>query len=159
MPWYYNLALIFIFIIAATYLVIHTRKRLLKLWKDVTNNEVLFYRRMESVVRLFYKHKEELQDEDNKEFYRTISRYRKKKIRALLLQTRQDLYNSLVNVYTCIEESEEEQYQNLKKSFNQLQKIRRIYNSKVLIYNQTISVFPTRYIALRMKLELKEYFG
>ncbi|MCK5762475.1 MAG: LemA family protein, partial [Candidatus Izimaplasma sp.] len=41
----------------------------------------------------------------------------------------------------------------------ELQKARRLYNTKVLVYNQTISVFPTRFLAIKMGLQIKEYFG
>ena len=46
-----------------------------------------------------------------------------------------------------------------KEQFEELQKVRRLYNSKILIYNQTISVFPTRFLAIKMNLHIKEYFG
>ena len=135
------------------------RKRLLKLWTEVTQHEVKFYRQLEKVVRLFATELERLTTDDNKECSRTIRRYRKKRIRSLLLAIRQDLYNSITLLYDEIEEHDDPSLNILKEEYEKLQKVRRIYNSRVLIFNQTISVFPTRYLALRMNLELKEYFG
>jgi len=135
------------------------RKRLLKLWTEVTQHEVKFYRQLEKVVRLFATELERLTTDDNKECSRTIRRYRKKRIRSLLLAIRQDLYNSITLLYDDIEEHDDPSLNILKEEYEKLQKVRRIYNSRVLIFNQTISVFPTRYLALRMNLELKEYFG
>ncbi len=153
---------ILIFLIFAAIIVIgiiRLRKRLLQLWTEVSQHEVSFYKRLEETLELFYKNREIISSEDNNDFIRKISRYKRKKLRSLLLRERQDLFSAIHIIYNEIEDLDEEQYKPLKEKFNQLQKERRIYNSKVLIYNQTISVFPTRYLALRMNLELKEYFG
>lgn len=153
---------ILIFLIFAAIIVIgiiRLRKRLLKLWTEVSQHEVSFYKRLEETLELFYRNREIISNEDNNDFIRKISRYKRKKLRSLLLRERQDLFSAIHIIFNEIEELEEEQFKVLKEKFNELQKERRIYNSKVLIYNQTISVFPTRYLALRMNLELKEYFG
>jgi hypothetical protein len=77
----------------------------------------------------------------------------------LLLSTRQELFNAIQVLYDEIEERDDDVSKTLQVEFDALQKVRRLYNSRVLIYNQTINVFPTRYLALRMNLEQKEYFG
>lgn len=159
MPWYGNLLIALAFIALIVFGIFSMRKRLLSLWKDVTEKEVIFYRQLEDVAKLFFANKELLQTEDNRDFYKKVTRYRKKRIRSLLLAIRQDIYNAIVIIYSEIEDSESPEHEILIDAFERLQKVRRVYNSKVLIYNQTINVFPTRYLALRMKLEMKEYFG
>lgn len=159
MNWIVDISLLLLFIIGVIVWIFYQRKRLIKLWNEVTRDEVDFYRELEKVVQLFYTQLSDLRTDDNKTFINIIRRYRKKRIRTLLLKVRQDLYNAVNIVYDDVLESDKPAYQVIIDSYEKLQKIRRLYNSKVLLYNQTISVFPTRYVALRMKLELKEYFG
>ncbi|QMS84330.1 LemA family protein [Candidatus Xianfuyuplasma coldseepsis] len=159
MNWLWDLLIIVVLAAIVWVIIVYQRKRLLRLWNEVTKDEVAFYRQLEKVHRLFYEHLDLVKTEDNLECVRMVRRYRKKRIRSLLLNTRQDLYNSINLLYDEVDEHDEPEYIIMKEEYDNLQKIRRIYNSKVLIYNQTISVFPTRYLALRMNLELKEYFG
>lgn len=159
MNWVIDLLIVLVLAVFITIWIVLLRRRLLTLWKEVTGHEVAFYRQLEKVIKLFYEHLPELTTEDNLECVRTLKRYRKKKIRSLLLSKRQELYNSINLIFDEVEESENQALAIIKEEFENLQKVRRIYNSRVLIYNQTISVFPTRYLALRMDLELKEYFG
>lgn len=159
MPWYVNLIIVVVVAALIALLVARLHKHLLKLWKEVSSKEVIFHKQLEHVSKLFYENRELLRNEDNIDLFKIISRYRNKKIRNLLLSTRQSLFKAINIVYGEIEETNSEDLVLLKKQFNELQKVRRVYNSSVLIYNQTISVFPTRYLALRMNLELKEYFG
>ena len=159
MPWYINVSFIVIIILLVWLGVHRLQKKLLKLWKEVSSKEVIFYKQLEKVTKLFYENREMLKTEDNNEFIRRITRYRKKRIRSLLLSTRQELFKALNILFNEIEERDEAEFKMLHGEFNELQKVRRVYNSRVLIYNQTISVFPTRYLALKMNLELKEYFG
>jgi hypothetical protein len=159
MEWLYRLLLVLGIASGFVIFFIYQHKRLLQMWKDVTLYEVKFYRQLEKVVKLYYQHLDSIATLDNKECATTITRYRKKRIRSLLLQKRQDLYNAITLLFDEVENSENEVLIPLKSEYQELQKVRRIYNSKVLIYNQTINVFPTRYLALRMNLEMKEYFG
>ena len=159
MDWYYNVIIVVLICALIALLIARLHKHLLKKWKDVTTKEVIFYNQLGKVTKLIYENRELLETEDNREFIIAISRYRKKNVRTLLLSTRQSLFRSINVLYDEIEELEEDKYDLLIKEFNELQKVRRIFNTNVLIYNQTISVFPTRYLALRMNLELKEYFG
>lgn len=160
MEWYYDVLIGLVAIALIVWVSIYRmQKKLLLLWKEVSSKEVSFYRKLENVLKHFLENKELLTTADNIDFMKKISRYRKKRVRALLLNTRQTLFNAINVIYDEIEDDDSETYKELKKEFVDLQKSRRIYNSRVLIYNQTISVFPTRYLALRMNLELKEYFG
>ena len=155
----YDLIAALFFILLLTFIVIRLRKRLLSLWKEVSAKEIVFHRLLGETVRLFYAQKDELKNEDNRLQFIRLGRSRKKRMRYLMLKERQDLYLSLSDIYNEIDEREDNEFDDLKKQFNKLQKARRIYNSKVLIYNQSISVFPTRYLAIRMNLKIKEYFG
>lgn len=159
MKWLSYLLIVVGLAIIITIFIIYQRKRLLKMWKDVTSYEVKFYRQLDKVIKLYYKHLHLISTDDNKESTVAITRYRKKRVRSLLLQKRQDLYNAITLLFDEVEHSENQNLLPLKTEYETLQKVRRIYNSKVLIYNQTINVFPTRYVALRMNLEMKEYFG
>ena len=85
--------------------------------------------------------------------------YRKKRLRNLLLKERQDLFSYLNTIYDDIEELDDPKLNLIRQKFDDLQKARRLYNTKVLLYNQTISVFPTRFLAIKMNLQIKEYFG
>jgi hypothetical protein len=121
--------------------------------------EVIFHKLLLETTKLIYNERLELKNEENANLFRLISRYKKKKVRYLLLKERQDLFTALNYLINDIEELEDEKYKSLLQKFKELQKARRIYNSKVLVYNQAISVFPTRFLALKMNLKLKEYFG
>lgn len=159
MDWYWNLLIVFIIGALIVLLIYKLRKHLLRKWKEVTVKEVIFYNQLEKVAKLFYENRELLRTDDNKDFIKIIQRYRLKHVRTLLLSTRQSLFRAINVIYDEIEELDQEDYKLLKKEFKELQRVRRIFNTNVLIYNQTISVFPTRYLALKMNLELKEYFG
>jgi hypothetical protein len=139
--------------------ILFLRKKLLKMWNDVSQQEIHFYRQMERVVKEFYDHREEICLADNQECFKILKRFRKKKIRSLLLSKRQELFNALTVIYDEIKENNNQKLKNVQLEFEKLQKIRRIYNSRVLVYNQTINVFPTRYVALKLNLKTKEYFG
>lgn len=154
-----DLLIVLIIVVIIAVWIYTLRKKLLRLWTEVTQHEVKFHRQLEKVLRLFHSELTELKTDDNLQCVRMVNRYRKKRIRSLLLSTRQELYKSIVILFDELETKTEPQFIVLKEEYEHLQKIRRIYNSRVLIYNQTISVFPTRYLALRMNLELKEYFG
>lgn len=159
MPWYVNLAGAFILVVICFLIGYTVRQRLLRLWKEVSNKEILFYRQLERTAKLFFSNKSVLENDDNKQCFKIITRYRKKRVRSLLLQTRQDLFQAITAIHAEIEDLTEEFVVELLESYQELQKKRRIYNSRVLVYNQTINIFPTRYLAIRMHLETKEYFG
>lgn len=158
-PWYVNVIGVLVISGFIVFGIFTIRKRLLKLWKEVSSKEILFYRQLERTAKLYFLHKAILLNDDNKECFKNITRYRKKRVRSLLLQTRQDLFQSITAIYAECEDKEDPIIKELIQSYDSLQKIRRIYNSRVLVYNQTINIFPTRYLAIRLHLELKEYFG
>ena len=155
----YNLLFLLVLVIIIVIVVIRLRVKLFSLWKEVTYREIIFHRLLSETIIAFYNQKEELRNEENRLQFVRLGRSRKKKARHLLLKERQELFLYLSDIYNEIEEREDDKFNELKHQFNRLQKARRIYNSKVLIYNQTISVFPTRFLAIRMNLKIKEYFG
>ncbi len=138
---------------------IRLRFKLLKLWTDVSTKEVLFHKLLLESTIIFYENKLLFQTDDNLFIIKKLSKYRRKRLRNLLLKERQDLFSYLNTIYDDIEELEDPNLDLIKQKFDDLQKARRLYNTKVLIYNQTINVFPTRFLAIKMNLQIKEYFG
>jgi hypothetical protein len=155
----YDILMIVAILLIALLIVLNMRKRLLKLWKEVSFREIVFHRVLTDSIRLFYSYKDALKNEENRLQFIRLGRSRRKKARYLLLKERQELYLCISDIYNEIHDSEDPQYEPLKKQYQTLQKARRIYNSKVLLYNQQISVFPTRYLAIKLNLKTKEYFG
>lgn len=154
-----NLAGFLLIIVLLVLITLRVRVNLLKLWKEVSVKEVIFHRLLLQTAVFFYAERAKLKNEDNNVHFRRMSKYKKRKVRHLLLKERQELFMSINAVYLEIFEQEHEENLHLIKKFNELQRARRIYNSKVLLYNQTISVFPTRFLAIKMNLKVKEYFG
>jgi len=156
---FYDLLIVLAIALAIVLYIINSRKKLLNLWKEVSAKEIIFYRLLSLSIHQFYEQKELLKNEDNRLLFVRLGRSRKKKMRFLLLKERQELYLAMSDIYNDLEDRTEETLLELKAQFDRLQKARRIYNSKVLLYNQSISVFPTRMLAIKMNLKLKEYFG
>jgi len=76
-----------------------------------------------------------------------------------MLTERQNIFLILNKIFNELEELDDDNLILVKEKFNELQKARRLYNSKVLIYNQRISLFPSRFLAMKMGLHVIEYFG
>mgnify|MGYP000002915331 CR=1 FL=1 len=150
---------VLIVIIFFVFIILQTRYKLLRLWKDVSVKEVVFHRLLQETAIVFYEQKNLFDLEEYKAALKKVYRYKKQKVRYLLLQERRELYANLNSLYRSIEDEEDPKYKVVKKVFQDLQKARRVYNSKVLIYNQTITMFPTRYFAIKLNLKIKEYFG
>lgn len=155
----FHVAWVMFLIIVAFFLVLRQRKRLLKLWKEVSVKEVVFHKLLMETTNLVYNERQTLKTEENAVLFRKLSRLRKKKMRYLLLKERQDLFMSLHHLLSDMEDLNLELYETLKKQFKKLQQARRVYNSKVLMYNQQINIFPNRLLAIKMNLKAKEYFG
>jgi len=155
----YNLLFVLLLALVITLIVIRLRKKLFSLWKEVSYREIIFHRLLNESILAFYQQKDELRNEENRLQFVRLGRSRKKKARHLLLKERQELYLCLSDIFNEIEELDTDKFNELKHQFGRLQKARRVYNSKVLLYNQTISVFPTRFLAIKMNLKIKEYFG
>jgi len=148
-----------IILLILVFIIVQTRYKLLKLWKDVSVKEVVFHRLLQETAMVFYEQKVLFDQEEYGPSFKKVYRYKKQKVRYLLLQERRELFANLNALYRSIEDEEDEKYGVVKKVFHELQKARRVYNSKVLIYNQTITMFPTRYFAIKLNLKVKEYFG
>ena len=76
-----------------------------------------------------------------------------------MLVERQNIFRILNKIYSEVEELDDPKLDIVVEKFEELQKARRLYNSKVLIYNQRISLFPSRFLAMKMGLHIIEYFG
>ncbi|MGS0972036.1 MAG: hypothetical protein ACVCEJ_02165 [Candidatus Izemoplasmataceae bacterium] len=151
--------IIMIILLIVVLIFLEVRHRLLNLWKDVSVKEVVFHRLLQETAVVFYDQKALFDEVEYKEGLKKVYRYKKQKVRYLLLQERRELFSNLNALYRSIEDEEDDKYKVLKTTFHNLQKARRVFNSKVLIYNQTITMFPTRYLAIKLNLKIKEYFG
>ncbi|MCK5761635.1 MAG: hypothetical protein KAH16_01915 [Candidatus Izimaplasma sp.] len=159
MDWIFDIAIVLSVIVTVVLITIRLRYKLLVLWTDVSVKEVLFHKLLLECTNIFYENRLLLQNDDNLVIIKKLSKYRKKRLRNLLLKERRDLFYYLNTIYDDIEEVENPELDIIKYKFDELQKARRLYNTKVLLYNQTISVFPTRFLAIKMNLQIKEYFG
>jgi len=140
--------------------IIQIRLSLLKLWNEVSNKEIVFHKEMQETLALYYDNKELFDDLVNEDVFKFLKKYRnKRKLRNIHLKERQKIFTELHSIYIAIEKLKTDEYIELKKRFKRLQSSRRVYNTKVLEYNQRINIFPIRLVAVRMRLKLKEYFG
>ncbi|MCF7927022.1 MAG: LemA family protein [Candidatus Izimaplasma sp.] len=154
-----NIGAIVLFVTIVLLIVLKLRLNLLKLWREVSQKEILFYRKFQKTILLFNEHIDQFKSICDKQMLRKLRLHNHKKIRYMILRQRQDLYSVLAVAMDEIEDETLDNFKELKQSYKELQIARRLFNSKVLKYNQTISVFPTRYLALKLGLNLKEYFG
>jgi len=140
--------------------IIQIRLSLLKLWNEVSNKEIVFHKEMQETLALYYDNKELFDDLVNEDVFKFLKKYRnKRKLRNIHLKERQKIFTELHSIYIAVEKLKTDEYIELKKRFKRLQSSRRVYNTKVLEYNQRINIFPIRLVAVRMRLKLKEYFG
>ncbi len=135
------------------------RYKLLALWKEVAVKDVIFHKLLLETTILFTEYNPELESSENKKYLKRLSKYKRKKLRYLMLVERQNIFLILNKIYNKIEELDDVKLDIVKEKFEELQKARRIYNSKVLIYNQRISLFPSRFLSMKMGLHVIEYFG
>lgn len=135
------------------------RYNLLVLWKEVSVKDVIFHKLLLETTIIFHESSLELESVENKKFLKRLSKYKRKKLRYLMLKERQTLFLILNKICNELEDQKDDRFIPAIEKFEELQKARRLYNSKVLIYNQRISVFPTRFLAMKMGLNIKEYFG
>lgn len=159
MSYVVDFLIVLLFAVIIGLLILRLRYNLLVLWKEVSVKDVIFHKLLLETTILFHESKPELESVENQKFIKRLSKYKRKKLRYLLLKERQNLFLILNKIYNEIEYVEDERLNLAKESFEELQKARRIYNSKVLIYNQRISLFPSRFLAMKMGLSIKEYFG
>ena len=152
------LILLLIAILVGLYFL-RLRYRLLALWKEVAVKDVIFHKLLLETTIMFHECKPDLESTDNRKYLRRLSKYKRKKLRYLMLSERQNIFLILNKIYSELEEIDDDKIIVLKDKFTELQKARRLYNSKVLIYNQRISLFPSRFLAMKMGLHVIEYFG
>jgi hypothetical protein len=135
------------------------RYNLLALWKQVAVKDVIFHKLLLQTTVLITECNLNLESNENRKYLKRLSKYKRKKLRYLMLAERQNIFLILNKIYNELEELEDENLLVVKEKFLELQKARRLYNSKVLIYNQRISLFPSRFLAMKMGLHVIEYFG
>ena len=135
------------------------RYSLLALWKQVAIKDVIFHKLLLQTTVLITECNPNLESNENRKYLKRLSKYKRKKLRYLMLAERQNIFLILNKIYNELEELEDVNLVVVKEKFLELQKARRLYNSKVLIYNQRISLFPSRFLAMKMGLHVIEYFG
>ncbi len=159
MDFIYHILFVLLIILLVILVILRERRNLLVLWKEVSHKEIIFHRLLSETIKMFYSHKDTLKNEENRLAFIHLGRTRRKKVRYLLLSERQDLFKHIQDIHAQIDELDDPLYTPLDKQFKKLQKARRIYNSKVLLYNQRINTFPIKNLAVTMDLKVKEYFG
>jgi len=159
MDYFINALILLFFAILTGIIFLRIRYKLLVLWKEVSVKDVIFHKLLLETTIVFHESELHLEDEENKKYLKRLSRYKRKKLRYLMLTERQNIFLILNNIYCEIEDIDDLKFLPAKEKFEELQKARRIYNSKVLIYNQRISLFPSRFLAMKMNLHVIEYFG
>ena len=159
MSYIVDFIIVLLFVALTGVFILRLRHNLLALWKEVSVKDVIFHKLLLETTILFHETKPDLISPENQKFLRRLSRYKRKKLRYIMLTERQNLFLILNKIYNELEELEDDRLSGAILKFEELQKARRIYNSKVLIYNQRISLFPTRFLAMKMGLHIKEYFG
>lgn len=159
MSYIVDFIIVLLFVALTGVFILRLRYNLLALWKEVSVKDVIFHKLLLETTILFHETKPDLISPENQKFLRRLSRYKRKKLRYIMLTERQNLFLILNKIYNELEELEDDRLSGAILKFEELQKARRIYNSKVLIYNQRISLFPTRFLAMKMGLHIKEYFG
>ncbi|KFZ27261.1 MAG: hypothetical protein KQ78_00489 [Candidatus Izimaplasma bacterium HR2] len=159
MSYIVDFIIVLLFVALTGVFILRLRYNLLALWKEVSVKDVIFHKLLLETTILFHESKPDLISPENKKFLRRLSKYKRKKLRYIMLTERQNLFLILNKIYNELEELEDERLSGAILKFEELQKARRIYNSKVLIYNQRISLFPSRFLAMKMGLHIKEYFG
>lgn len=159
MDYFINTLITLFFAILIGLVILRLRYSLLALWKEVSIKDVIFHKLLLETTIIFHESEFDLEDTQNKKYLKRLSKYKRKKLRYLMLAERQNIFLILNNIYCEIEDIEDPKLTIAKEKFEELQKARRIYNSKVLIYNQRISLFPSRFLAMKMNLHVIEYFG
>jgi hypothetical protein len=159
MSYIINFLIFLIFLALIGLYFLRLRYRLLALWKEVAVKDVIFHKLLLETTILFTECNPNLESNENKEYLKRLSKYKRKKLRYLMLVERQNIFLILNKIYSELEELDNPQLDIVKEKFEELQKARRSYNSKVLIYNQRISLFPSRFLSMKMGLHVIEYFG
>jgi len=159
MSYIINSIIFLLFAVAVFLYFLRLRFKLLALWKEVAVKDVIFHKLLLETTILFTECNENLESNENKKYLKRLSKYKRKKLRHLMLVERQNIFRILNKIYSEVEELDDPKLDIVVEKFEELQKARRLYNSKVLIYNQRISLFPSRFLAMKMGLHIIEYFG
>jgi len=139
--------------------ILFLRKRLLKLWHTVSRLEVAFHAAFEHCISTFIKYESALAPYDPGRFLNRLKTAEDKHLRNMALDEKQSLHRAVQTLIVAVDESDVSVYTTLKESFDALQHARLKYNSAVLHYNHLIRAFPIRFLAKRIGLSQKDYFG
>ncbi len=159
MSYLVNIVILLLFAALIGLYFLKLRYNLLALWKQVAVKDVIFHKLLLQTTVLITECNPNLESNENRKYLNRLSKYKRKKLRYLMLAERQNIFLILNKIYNELEELEDVNLIVVKEKFLELQKARRLYNSKVLIYNQRISLFPSRFLAMKMGLHVIEYFG
>lgn len=159
MDYIYDLLIVIFILLLIGLYILRLRQKLLALWKEVSIKDVIFHKLLLETTIIFHEGDLHIETTENKKYLRRLSKYKRKKMRYLMLSERRNIFLILNNIYGEFEEIDDIALKPAKEKFDELQKARRIYNSKVLIYNQRISLFPSRFLAMKMNMHVIEYFG
>lgn len=154
-----NILILLLFALLIGLYFLKLRYNLLALWKEVAVKDVIFHKLLLETTIIFRKCSPDIESNENKKYLERLSKYKRKKLRHLMLVERQNIFLMLNKIYNELEDQDDPNLKDIKDKFEELQKARRLYNSKVLIYNQRISLFPSRFLAMKMGLHVIEYFG
>ena len=159
MSYLINFVILLLFAALLRLYFLKLRYNLLALWKELAVKDVIFHKLLLETTVLISECNPNLESNENRNYLKRLSKYKRKKLRYLMLAERQNIFLILNKIYNELEELEDVNLNVVKEKFLELQKARRLYNSKVLIYNQRISLFPSRFLAMKMGLHVIEYFG
>ncbi len=160
MGWYtFVLVAASIITIVVSIFILKTRSVVLKLWNQTSKLEIQFYRKLVETIQIYIAHEDILiQFADSKTIER-VKACEHTDLRKANLTQRQDIFKALQTLYVKTDMGNHPAKLTLCQSFEMLQKNRLEFNSKVLYYNQIISGFPVSYLAKKMGLKEKQYFG
>ena len=136
-----------------------TRSHILKLWNQTSKLEIQFYRKLTETIQMYIAHESILLQFTDAKPMQVVKANEKTDLRKADLTHRQEVFKALQTLYVKADMSNHPSKLTLCQTFELLQKQRLNFNSKVLYYNQIISGFPVSYLAKKIGLKEKQYFG
>ena len=137
----------------------YIRNRLFALWHEVSRLELIFNKKLLDTMKLYLKKEQLLEGFPFYKSLQIIAGQENIKFRHIKLEERQKIFKTLQKIFGDIYHNDNPDCKPLKTQFESLQMTRLKYNSKVLLYNQKIHTFPTKFFAKKMRFLPKQYFG
>ena len=122
-------------------------RRLKKVYKDLYRQQSKFDIELRKSVNLISK------VVDNAD----LDQYENTVIKELTFTEKRELLDLVMNAYQSIDKSDENN-QYVIETYENLHEMRRILDSKILGYNQMISIFPFNFYAKLFNMEKKPYY-